>query len=99
MQTLQELGKTISRNVKISGVGAYAVDDVDSYYFVKWIEEPRSILDADLVMSPISDATKFLRAHPHVCDHVLPHCIHTSCFLDITISFVRNILLIIDELC
>ena len=31
MQTLQELGKTISRNVKISGVGAYAVDDVDSY--------------------------------------------------------------------
>ena len=57
LQTLRELCKTVSRNGMISGVGAYAVDDVDSYYFVKWIEEPRSILDADLVMSPISDAT------------------------------------------
>jgi hypothetical protein len=57
-QTLQELGKTISRNVIISGVGEYAVNDVDSYYFVKWTEEPRNIFDADLVMSPISNATK-----------------------------------------
>jgi hypothetical protein len=40
LQTLQELGKPISRNVMvmIRGVGAYAVDDVDSCYFVKWIE-------------------------------------------------------------
>ena len=67
---LQELDKTISRNVMImiSKVGAYAVNDVDSYYFVKWIEEPRSVLDADLVMGPISDATKLLRVHPNVCE-------------------------------
>ena len=54
--------------IMISKVGAYAVDDVDSYYFVKWIEEPRSVLDADLVMGPISDATKLLRVHPNVCE-------------------------------
>jgi hypothetical protein len=60
----------------ISGIGAYAVNDVDNYYFVKWIEEPGVILDEDLVMSPITDATKFLRVHPNVWDHVLrlhPH--------------------------
>jgi hypothetical protein len=72
VQTLQELGKTISRNVMISGVGANTVDDDDSYYFAKWIEEPRNNLDEDLVMSPISDATKLLRVHPNVHDHVLP---------------------------
>jgi hypothetical protein len=30
VQTPQELGKTISRNVMTSGVGAYVVDDFDS---------------------------------------------------------------------
>ncbi len=34
--TLNQLAKTISRNVVIGGVGAYAVnDDVDQYYLVK----------------------------------------------------------------
>ncbi len=36
------------------------------------MEEPQNVLDADLVMSPISDATKFLRVHPNVLDQVLP---------------------------
>ena len=59
VQTLQELGITISRNVIISGVGAYVANDVVSFYVVKWIDEPWNVLDVDLVMSPISDESKY----------------------------------------
>jgi hypothetical protein len=130
VHTLMELGKTISRSIVIGGKGAYVVDDIDSYYLVKWIEElhkveedgivmvedapmmlfkrdwicrrkwfdkvvrekfwytigdtvvtvrMKSILDADLVMSPISEANAFPRVHPTVRDQVLqlhPHKLH-----------------------
>jgi hypothetical protein len=33
---------------------------------LKWIEEPRNVLDANLVMSSISDATEFFRVHQNV---------------------------------
>ena len=59
VQTLQELGITISRNVIISGVGAYVANDVVSFYVVKWIDEPWNVVDVDLVMSPISDESKY----------------------------------------
>ncbi len=52
------------------------VDDEDSFYLVKWIEKPWNVLDMDLVMSPIRNATKFLRVHSNVCDHFLPLHLH-----------------------
>ena len=34
-------------------------NDVVSFYVVKWIDEPWNVLDVDLVMSPISDESKY----------------------------------------
>jgi hypothetical protein len=49
--TLKQLAKTISRNVVIGGVGAYAVDDdVDQYYLVKWTQVPRVLLHDEIIM-------------------------------------------------
>ncbi len=50
VHTLQELGKIISRNIIIGGIGAYAVDDADRYYLVKWIEEPQEVEADEFVM-------------------------------------------------
>ena len=72
----------------------YAVDDVASYFLVKWIKEPPNLLDADSVMSPISDTTKFLRVHPNVHDHVLP--LHPHKLLPLNHGLIiRNLLLIL----
>jgi hypothetical protein len=50
VHTLMELGKPISRSIVVGGIGAYAVDDIDSYYLVKWIEEPREVEEDGIVM-------------------------------------------------
>jgi hypothetical protein len=49
--TLKQLAKTISRNVVIGGVGAYAVDnDVGQYYLVKWTQVPWELLEDEIIM-------------------------------------------------
>jgi hypothetical protein len=35
--------KSMSSNVIVRGIGSYAVDDVDCYYLVKWIEELQEV--------------------------------------------------------
>jgi hypothetical protein len=58
--TLKQLAKTISRNVVIGGVGAYAVDDdVDQYYLVKWTQVPRELLDDEIIMVENTMTTVF----------------------------------------
>jgi hypothetical protein len=56
--TLQELGKSISRNVVVGRFGPYAIDDVDCYYLVKWIEEPQEVEEDGIVM--VEDAGMML---------------------------------------
>ena len=123
VHTLRELGKSISRNVSVGGIGSYAADDVDCYYLVKWIEEPqevkedgivlvedspmmlfkgdwtcrgrwldkvarakywytvgdtavtvrmKNVLNADILLSSVSEENPLPRLHPSVRDQVLP---------------------------
>ncbi len=52
---------TVMVAVAVADAIAIAIDGVGGYYFVKLIEKPWNVLDADLVMRPISDATKFFK--------------------------------------
>jgi hypothetical protein len=59
--TLKQLAKTISRDVVIGGVGAYAVDDdVDQYYLVKWTQVSRKLLHNEIIMVENTMTTVFL---------------------------------------
>jgi hypothetical protein len=62
---LQELGKTISRNIIIGGIGAYAVDDADRYYLVKWIEEPQEVEADEIVI--VEDAPMMIFKGDWIC--------------------------------
>ena len=58
--TLKQLAKTISRNVVISGVGVYSVDDdIDQYYLVKWTQVPRELLHDEVIMVENTMTTVF----------------------------------------
>ncbi len=51
VQTLKDLGKTISHNVILGGVGAYAVDDnCDRYYLVQRVDLPQEIDEDEMIM-------------------------------------------------
>ncbi len=51
VQTLKELGKTISHHVVVGGVGAYAVDnDCNQYYLVQWVQLPQEIEEDEIIM-------------------------------------------------
>ena len=122
VHTLLELCKTIPRGVVVGRIDAYAVNGIDWYYLVGWIEEShavkvdeivmvedapmmlfkgewicegkwwdkvsrakfrhtvrdmvvtvcmKSVINADLITSPISEANTFPRVHSSVQDQVL----------------------------
>ena len=50
MHLLRELGKSISRNVVVGGIGLYAVDNVDCYYLVRWIDQTQEVEEDGIVM-------------------------------------------------
>ena len=67
VHTLKELGKTISRNVVVGGVGAYAVDDdCDSYYLVKWVHLPQEIEEDEMIM--VENTMMLVSKGDWVCD-------------------------------
>jgi hypothetical protein len=65
VHTLRELGKAVSRNVVIGGIGSYAVDDVDCYYLVKWTEELQEVEEDGIVM--VEDAGMMLFKGDYIC--------------------------------
>ena len=67
VHTLKELGKTVSRNVVVGGVGAYAVDDdCDSYYLVKWVHLPQEIEEDEMIM--VENTMMLVSKGDWVCD-------------------------------
>jgi hypothetical protein len=51
VQTLKDLGKALSHNVLLGGVGAYDVDDdCDRYYLVQLINLPQEIAEDEMIM-------------------------------------------------